>query len=833
MTTMKLTRKVMLLTLIMLVQQQCLNAQLQKAPAYPLITHTPYFSVWSFTDTLNNSPTKHWTGATQPLIGILKVDGKSYRFMGELDKTYKAILPTADETNYNVKYTESQPAAGWENGSFSDASWKTGAAPFGDNGSIAKTKWTSHDLWVRRSFTVSDTNLKDLYLKIQHDDNTEVYLNGKEIYEHKGWLNKFKYIPLENLAGVLKKGTNILAIHVANTAGGAWLDAGLVMEQQPKENTAITKAAQTNVVMNATQTIYNFTCGAADLKLTFTSPLLMNDLTLMTRPVTYISFAVKSNDGATHNAQLYFGASTTLAVNVPAQQVKAMQYAANNLSVLKAGTVEQPILQKKGDDLRIDWGYLYVAAPQNEKPIQSIASLQAGIDNFSSGKTPQHITQTTGKQLMLNTVLPLGKISSTEQEGHVLAGYDEGYAVQFFKQNLRPYWNKDGNTTIEQQLALAEDNYKEVMNKCEAFNKQMYDDALKAGGEEYAKLCVAAYRQSIAAHQVLQSPQGDILFLSKENFSNGSINTVDVTYPSAPLYLIYNPDLLKGMLNGIFYYSESGKWAKPFAAHDLGTYPLANGQTYGEDMPVEESGNMIILTGAIAKREGNAEYARKHWKSLSTWVNFLVTEGFDPANQLCTDDFAGHLARNVNLSAKAIVGIACYAMLADMMGEKETAQRYHDTAVAMAARWQQMANDGDHFALTFNDKNTWSQKYNLVWDKVLNLHLFPENVFDKEINYYLTKQNAFGLPLDSRRTYTKSDWIIWTATLADSKEEFEKFVTPIYKYATETPTRVPLSDWHETTDGKQVGFQARSVVGGYFMKMLDYKMNNKAAALRR
>lgn len=815
-------KKIILVALILSQVAYSSFSQNTQAPAFPLITHDPYFSIWSTSDKLNETPTKHWSGTDHSLTGMLKVDGSIYRFMGAKSIGYKNILPAGDDVNYSAKYTETEPSNDWKNQNFDDANWQNGAAPFGNRDGVSKTLWKSKNIWMRRSFTLDNLNFKEPLLKLQHDDIVKVYLNGDLIYDAGCCAGKYLYLPLSNeVKSKLKKGRNVFAIHVINTGGEALLDVGIVEKNIPTADAKIQMAEQKSVKLNATQTLYEFVCGKVNLSLTFTSPLLINDLDIMARPVSYISAKVKSNDGASHNVQLYLGASTDIATNHDSQPISAQKYTNNNLSILKAGTTEQPILKKKGDDLRIDWGYMYVATPTSPNVKQSIST--------NDIQNPFQVTTNdvlSGKRLILNTIVDMGKVGSLSKEQVIMLAYDDLYAIQYFGKNLLPWWKENGST-IEQQLTLAAKDYSTIIKKCEVINQTIYNDAFKVGGGKYAKLCELAYRQSISAHKLVKSPQGEILFLSKENYSNGSINTVDVTYPSAPLFLIYNPDLMKGMLNGIFYYSESGKWAKPFPAHDLGTYPLANGQTYGEDMPVEECGNMMILAAAICKAEGNNEYAKKHWKTMNIWADFLAKDGFDPANQLCTDDFAGHLARNINLSAKAIVALETYTQLAKELGETATYQKYDAITKGFVTKWMEMAKDGDHYALTFDKKGTWSQKYNLVWDKVMNLNYFPKEVFETEVKYYLTKQNEFGLPLDSRATYTKSDWVIWTSVLANNPQDFEAFINPMYTYATKTSSRVPISDWHETKTGKMVGFQARSVVGGYFMKVLEQKFKNK------
>lgn len=800
------------------------SAQVHKMPAYPIITHDPYFSIWSFDDTLNNSNTKHWTGKEQALLGFLRVDGKVYSFMGDPAMPAQAFASTGITAPYTCRYMADSVSSDWYTENYDDSKWKQGNAPFGNTGSGAATIWDTKEIWMRRTVEVIDATPNRLILQLRCDDDAEIYLNGEQVYIQKGWLSDYKEIILpDDAKKKLHTGTNLLAIHCTNTGGYAWLDAGLAKQSLIK---GFNKAVQQNVNVTATQTEYSFICGKVLLTVNFLSPLLATNIDILSRPLSYVNFKTRSLDSAVHEANLFFAVSSSLCVNSDTEAVEAQAYYHKDLQMIRAGSVEQKILAASGDDVRINWGYAYVSVPNNKDYHTAVTSLQSiAKDYLRSGVlvSPYPGITVTDKNCWLAfNISMFPGIAGYESSARCMIGYDDIYSIQYFGKPLQAWWKK-GIGTMEKLMYTYRSQYDSLKTACDSFDVQLYKNAKAAGGEEYAKLCVMAYRQSLAAHKAIRNKDGSLLFPQKENFSNGSIWTVDVTYPSAPLALMYNPALLKGMIEPIFNYSETGKWAKPFPAHDLGTYPLANGQTYPEDMPVEEAGNMIILTAAVCKAEKNIAYGRQHWPVLKQWVDYLVTNGFDPANQLCTDDFAGHLARNANLSVKAIEAVGAYAMMCDMMNDKINAAKYKSLAQNAATQWQLMAFSNDHFALTFDDKNTWSQKYNLVWDKLLGLNLFSSSVYDTEIKYYLTKQNMYGLPLDNRRTYTKSDWIMWMASLASDKKDFDSLIHPVYKFSVETPTRVPLCDWHETTDGSQVGFQARSVVGGYFMKMLMWK----------
>ena len=793
-----------------------------RAPAYPLITIDPYTSAWSGADNLYDRQVMHWTEKDFPFVGVLRVDGKTYRFMGVEQDLMTPIAPMGREQAWMADYTLDKPAGDWKAKEYNSSKWKKSLAPFGRGYTDLNSHWDSPNIWLRRKITLTDEDMNSerYILNYSHDDIFELYINGEQIISTDNtWKENLTIeIPKEKIAEWGKELT--IAAHCQNTLGGCLVDFGLYRTDDT-EKRLVQTAVQTSAEVQATRTIYTFTCGEVDLRLTFMAPALLEDLNLVSRPVNYMTYEVASNDGAKHDVEIYFEAGPQWARHADSQKSICETLTDERFAYAKVGTVEQPVLQKFGDNVRIDWGYFYLAGDKAKYTTASGNPYAIRSEFIDAGT----ISSNKGEYLAITA--NIGKVGTKAVSDYIMVGYDDLYSILYYGEKVRPYWNRKGDSSIEQQFALAADEYPSLVKRCEKFDAKLMADATEAGGKEYAELCALAYRQSIAAHKLIESPAGELAWISKENFSNGCLGTVDVTFPSFPLYVYYNPDLAKGLLNFIFELCESEKWTRPYAAHDAGRYPHLRGEDYGgEGMPIEESGNMLIMTSAICQEDGNADYALKHWDVLTTWANYLVENGQDPRNQLCTDDFMGHLARNSNLSIKAILGVASYADLAKMAGKTDIAESYMAKAREMAGIWKQMANGGDHYRLTFDtNQDTWSMKYNLVWDEILGFNVFDADIAETEVAYYLTKFNAYGLALDQRSYTTKSDWLMWSATLSSDKATFEKFITPMYNFYNETTGRCPMPDLYQTnsTDHRTGWLQARSVVGGYWIKMLKDK----------
>jgi hypothetical protein len=811
-----------------------------RLPSVPLVVSDPYFSVWSPYDKLTDGSTRHWTNDEKPLEGLLRVDGTTYRFMGSADsEVLQTIMPMADEEAWTARLTRRSPGNDWQQPDFDDKSWKDAKGAFGSEGENVRTSFNGDnaDIYLRRTVNLSADDLTgELYLVYSHDDVFELYLNGKKIIDTgKTWFNGVRLKLDANMKSLLKPGRNIIAAHCHNTDGGAYTDFGLykVLKDESADNAKIVMAEQKQVSVLATSTYYTFKCGPVDLNLVFTAPMLIDDLDLLSTPANYISYQAVSNDGREHSVQFYLSANPLQAVNSASQPTVSTAMTHDGMRYLKTGTVNQPVLAKKGDGICIDWGYFYMPAFNGKVSLGSAADIKSAFQKNGAlpASADSMVCRKASEMPALAYVHDFGTVKSGRS--YMMVGYDEVQDIEYMYNRYKGYWAHEGKVSIFDAFKKLNDNYTSIMNRCRDLDKRIYDDGMAAGNVKYAEILSGSYRHVIAAHKLFKDNEGNLLFFSKENNSNGCVNTVDLTYPEAPLFLCYNPELQKAMMTSIFEYSYTGRWTKPFAAHDLGTYPIADGQAYGGDgMPVEESGNMLTLAAMLTQLDGNTKYVDKYWHILQTWADYLVENGQDPANQLCTDDFAGHWAHNCNLSAKAIMGVAGFALMAKQKGDDETAKKYMSKAKEMGIVWEKNARDGDHYRLAFDQSGTWSQKYNMVWDKLWKTDIFPDVVFSREIKYYLGKQNKYGLPLDCRKDYTKNDWIMWTATMSPDKKTFLKFVAPVYDYVNETSSRVPLSDWYDTKTAKMQAFKARSVIGGFWMRVLADKLSGETAGVR-
>ncbi len=544
------------------------------------------------------------------------------------------------------------------------------------------------------------------------------------------------------------------------------------------------------------------------LKVHFTSPMLPDDLYYASRPVGYCKVTAESSDGRAHSVNVGFSVSEELVINHRGDsRVISNDAKIPGFTAMKMGNAIQKPLNRCGDDIRIDWGYFYLAVKGDAK-----------ASNTS-----------------INGLYAINIEAEIESDRLFIFAYDDIDSILYFGDALKAYW-KSGGKTIEDAIIEANDEYDNLLNRCNRFSDELCKNAEKKGSKKYAELLALSLRQVMAAHKLVVDKEGNNLYISKECNSNGCAATVDVTYPSAPLYLLYNTELLKGMLRPIMKYAASDEWKFDFAPHDVGTYPILGGQNYGikrdctgkvisinrdAQMPVEECGNMIILFSAICDADGNADFAKPHLDTLRNWNEYLINYGLDPENQNCTDDFAGHLAHNVNLAIKATMGIAAFGKILKHLGDEDGYEKMIKTSKEYAASIVERAKNNDgSYRLTFDNDGSFSLKYNAIWDKIWKTELFPAEFFDGEIERYKKEQLYYGTPLDSRNKYTKSDWLVWASSLASNKKDFEILTDKLWDAYNTMRSYYPMSDWYYCDTSHMRGMYHRTVQGGLFIKLM-------------
>ncbi|KAF7790090.1 hypothetical protein EIP86_001040 [Pleurotus ostreatoroseus] len=572
------------------------------------------------------------------------------------------------------------------------------------------------------------------------------------------------------------------------------------------------------------------TAGPVDLTVKFFSPVEPTDLVKQSLPFSYFVLSAAPNDGKSHSVQVYSDISAEWVTGDNSLTANWTTTTGSIVTHQVQLATQQPFTEISD---HIQQGSAFYST-------QSVSGLtwQTGQDivvraQFINSGSLSNTQDTRFRAVsddwpVFAFAHDLGTISQASSPIVVSVGHVRDPAIEYIiangaiQQRSLYFWSEFSSTAAAISSFLGD--YSAALTRANAFDAKVQADASKIS-TDYAAIVALSIRQAFGATEITISKNSnggfntdDILMFMKEISSDGNVNTVDVIFPSWPVFLYTNPTLGKYLLLPLFEYQATGQYPNKWSVHDMGaSYPRALGHNDGNDepMPLEESGNMLIMTLSYVQKTNDKSLLTTYFDLLDQWTQFLIAESLIPANQISTDDFAGSLANQTNLAIKGIVGIKAMSQIASLVGQTTKSDNYSSIAASYVPQWQKFATSttGNHLTLSWHSH--WGLSYNMFADKLLQTNVFPQSIYDAQTAWYSTVANSFGVPLDTRHTYTKSDWEIWTAGLVSSTTVRDLFVSSVFKYASDGMSSQPLGDWYETTDGSVEGFRARPVVGGH------------------
>ncbi|KIL59835.1 hypothetical protein M378DRAFT_193746 [Amanita muscaria Koide BX008] len=600
----------------------------------------------------------------------------------------------------------------------------------------------------------------------------------------------------------------------------------------PNVPVAFNKATQKSFQFTASQSIFVLTAGPVDLTVTFLSPVEPNDLVQQSIPFSYMAVSVSPTDGSSHHVQIY---SDISAEWVSGDNSLAANWSTSVGSIVthKVQLQQQSIFAEVNDHTQYGSAYYSISNTGNttyQTAADTVARAQFITSGYLSNSQDTNFRPINNNWPVFALARDLGQVTVATQPVVFTIGHLRDPAIDYIieggQMQQRSVYSLSKYPNADSMIAFFINDFENALSRARLFDAAIQRDAV-AVSNDYADVVALSVRQALGALEITISKtsdgswnSSDVIVFLKEISSDGNVNTVDVIFPTWPILLYTNPALGKYLLEGLFRYQATGQYPNKWSVHDLGAhYPQASGHNDGKDepMPVEESGNMIIMALSYAQKTGDSSHLRRYYALLDQWTQFLITDSLIPANQISTDDFAGPLANQTNLAIKGIVGIKAMSEIARIVGDSAKSSNYSTIAANYVQQWYSFASSStnDHLTLSYGNSSSWGLSYNLYGDKLLKLNLFPGSVYDMQTAWYKTVAQPYGVPLDTRHTYTKSDWEIWTAAIMTNTQVRDLFIGSVRKWAADGLSSEPFGDWYETTNGQPEGFRARPVVGGH------------------
>ncbi|KAK4866113.1 hypothetical protein LT330_008853 [Penicillium expansum] len=563
------------------------------------------------------------------------------------------------------------------------------------------------------------------------------------------------------------------------------------------EESDIRPATVHRAEFTATHSIFDLTAGTVAVTLDFFSPVSPSNYARQSLPFSYLTVHVCGARG--QSIQVYSDIDARWTGRESRSQ---RDFEEQDGLIIYSLTVKDAPLYAEADDMALWGSAIFASRPSSFAQLSSLSGSPNDVRGlFAKDGELSGEDDAWGEGSVVALAHNLGKVTGGLSVNFVV-GYEREAAINYLGEEYTGFYRTEYPTTPS-ALSFFLDDYSSALLESLELDRELSALSTAAGGPKYADILALSTRQAYGGIDLVipndSLDTGEVLAFIKELSSDGNINTIDVITPAFPIYYVMDPDYIRLLLEPVMKYLAAGRWHLPYTIHDLGAqYPHAIGHDdqEAEPMPIEECGNLLILAAAYVRATGDLDWTLQYMEVFQKYADYLVDNSINIADQLSSNDAAGPLANETNLAIKAAVGLKAFG---EMSGYGFYSRVGEEHANILFQKGLGTDKDQTHFVLEYPDwPNTWKTPYNLFPDVLLGLETFSDAAYQMGGRFFTTVRGEYGVPLDNRQDWAKSDWNMWLAGTFETSTR-DEFVDDLWSFMTNGKHNWPFSDRYVAT----------------------------------